>query len=86
VNKTACGFAVIKISATFPILYAEMRDRPLLNGLDLLNFAGPANFAAFAGLASNNEYAGFSDSAGPISFEGGPVRNIVSASRKGYFM
>jgi len=36
----------------------------------MLNLAGSANFAAFAGLASNNEYAEFSDSAGPISSEG----------------
>jgi hypothetical protein len=48
-----------------------MRDRPLLNGSDILNLAGPATFSAFAAPASNNEYDEFSYPSGPISSDGG---------------
>jgi hypothetical protein len=36
----------------------------------MLNLAGPVNFAAFAAISPNNEYAELSDTAGPISSEG----------------
>jgi hypothetical protein len=41
----------------------------------MLNLAGPVNFAAFAGISSNNEYAEFSDTAGPISSDGGLLQS-----------